>query len=95
MVSKDFKMSSDHFLAFKEQKYQELDDIVKCQEAERSRRLEAGEDPPNEYELLWGSMEVGDIVDKVGRGHHSHQPHLGRVGIRKTSRDCHETAKKK
>ena len=46
VVSKNFKMSSDPFLAFKERKYQELDDIVKCQEAERSRRLEAGEDLP-------------------------------------------------
>ena len=80
MVSKDFKMSSNNFLAFKERKYQELDDIVIRQEAERSRRLEAGEDLPNDYELLWTSLQQNDIVEKAGRGHHSRQPHLVRKG---------------
>ena len=94
MVSKNFKISADHFLAFKDRKYKELDDIVKCQEAERSRRLEAGEDLPNDYELLWTSLQQNDIVEKVGRGHHSRLPHLGRKGNRDKSRDMHETAKK-
>ena len=48
VVSKDFKMNADNFLAFKEDKYKQIDDITKCQETEHSRRLEAGEDPPNE-----------------------------------------------
>ena len=88
-------MNADYFLAFKADKYKQIDDIVKRQDAERSRRLEAGEDPPNEYELLWMSKTPGDIVDKVGRGQHSRIPHLGRKGNRNKSRDKHETAKKR
>ena len=87
-------MDAAHFLAFKEDKYKQIDDIVKCQDAEHSRRLEAGEDPPNEYELLWMSKTPGDIVDKFDREQHSRIPHLGRKGNRDKSRDMHETAKK-
>ena len=82
------------FLAFKSEKYKKFDESIKWQDDERKRCQEEGEDAPNVYEIQWGSMEVGDIVDKVGRGHHSRQPHLGRVGNRNKSRDCSETAKR-
>ena len=78
-------------------KREDSDVKYQCGEAgcrEKQERKEAGEDGPNAYELLWGSMQVGDIVDKVGRGHHGSKTHLGRVGNRDKSRDLYETAKK-
>ena len=87
-------MDAEYFMAYKSAKYKRIDETIKWQAEERKRRQEQDEDAPNVYEIQWGSMGVGDIVDKVSRGQHSRKPHLGKVGNRKKSRDWSETAKK-